>query len=102
MEILADSRVIRNRTLLLIGTGIFCAFLILFIVIGVLANKSNQVEYRDSPTGTQETGEAAVSGSRVVSRSSGSCQKCRKNPTSMNPNLEYAKCILEHYPLVDG
>lgn len=85
-----------------IGAGLFCAFLILFVVIGVLANKSEKIVYRDAPSVGQEPGESAVSGPQMYSRSTLTCQKCSKNPNAKDPNLDYAKCILDHYPLVDG
>ncbi|VDI34466.1 membrane dipeptidase [Mytilus galloprovincialis] len=96
MEIFHNSRVVRNKTLFIIGISVLCVVLSLSVAVGVLANKSTEVVYKEpektetSPTGRQRSTQLT------------SCQKCTKNTKAQNPNLEYAKCILDHYPLVDG
>ena len=99
MEILQESRLIKTKVLVFVAFCVVGVVLALMIAVGVLANKSQDVIYRTSPV---ETAVKTSSPRQQRETQLTSCQKCVKNTKAQNPNLEYARCILEHYPLVDG
>jgi len=99
MEILQESRLVKTKVLVFVGFCVVGVILALTIAVGVLANKSQDVIYRTSPV---EKAVKTSSPRQQRETQLTSCQKCVKNTKAQNPNLEYARCILEHYPLIDG